>query len=157
MLPGAGAQAARVRQNLPKAALEIPGYWRPGPAGDLCTTSDQVKCRSLVTLKKILFILCTGLSFIFQVITSFLAFMPQLGLSVDEDVRVLVVWVRPCCRWDPAVSSSPPGFPTVQTAIPGGFVPVSFCSEKTLGLKAKCYILPKAVLPLSSAQVKNVP
>lgn len=104
-----GAQAVCFCRNLLKLLLEMSGYWRPHPAEDLCTRSEQIKCRSLVMLKKILFIfiLCTGLNFIFQVFTSFSSFYAITW--IDLWMRKSGCWwfgSDPAVLWDRAAFSS---------------------------------------------------
>ena len=101
-------------------------------AGDLHTMWDQIKCRSLVRLKKSYSYSSSEQDWIlfFRSWLPFPAFMPLVGLI---------------CGWGSR------GAGGLGQTLVGLFL--FFCCEKkqSLGLKAKSWILPKAVLSLLSA------
>lgn len=77
-----GAQAVCLLRNLLKLLLETSGCLRPDAAGDLCSMSDQIKCRPLAMLNKSY----SYSSFVrdwilfFRLLLPFPAFMLLLGL-----------------------------------------------------------------------------
>lgn len=128
MLSGTEAQAAVVCRNLLELLLET-GYWKWDPAGDLCTKSDQFKCSSLVMPQKSYSYSSSVQDWIlFRSLFPLPAFLLLLGLICGWSWQGTVILLS--CG---SVLFSPLCSRTALSmqAIPGGFVSVVLCSEKS--------------------------
>lgn len=117
-------------QKPPGTAAGGSGYWKWDPAGDLCTMSDQIRCRSLVMLQN-----CYSYSsslqdwiLLFRSLFPLPAFLLLFGLICGWSWQGTVILLS--CG--PVLFSPRCSLTALSVqAIPGGFISVVLCYEKS--------------------------